>query len=305
MCPDVLIRDVAPRDGLQNEQLAHVSTAQKQQLVDDLVAAGLSSVELTSFVKPEAVPMMADADALMRQVRAAYPTLQTLGLIFNESGYQRALSAGAQHLALVYIASEALSIANTRRTPEHWLAEYRTLIPRILAGGAWLRVYVAAAWVCPYEGQVSPQRTLAAVEAFLALGAHEICLTDVAGLAQPQQVGSLCAEIAARWGAGRFAVHLHDTQALGLANAFAAFQAGIRTFDTSLGGLGGCPFAPGSAGNLATEDLVLMLHQMGCSTGIDIDALWRAVHRFEPVLGRRLGGRTRSWYDSQQEKETT
>jgi hydroxymethylglutaryl-CoA lyase len=143
------------------------------------------------------------------------------------------------------------------------------------------------------------------VEAFLALGAHEICLTDVAGLAQPQQVGSLCAEIAARWGAGRFAVHLHDTQALGLANAFAAFQAGIRTFDTSLGGLGGCPFAPGSAGNLATEDLVLMLHQMGCSTGIDIDALWRAVHRFEPVLGRRLGGRTRSWYDSQQEKETT
>ncbi len=299
----MLIRDVAPRDGLQNEKTAPVSTAQKRQLVDDLVAAGVSSVELTSFVKPEAVPMMADADTLMQQVRAAYPTLQTLGLIFNENGYARARAAGAQQVALVYIVTEALSAANTRRSPEHWLAEYRQLIPRILADGTWLRVYIAAAWVCPYEGQVSPQRALAAAETFLELGAHEICLTDVAGLAQPQQVGSLFADMAARWGAERFAAHLHDTQAFGLANAFAALQAGIRTFDTSVGGLGGCPFAPGSAGNLATEDLALMLHRMGISTGIDLDALWRAVHRFEAVLGRRLGGRTRSWYDSQQKRE--
>lgn len=293
------IREVSPRDGLQNEKVAPLTTADKQRLIDSLVAAGIGSIEVTSFVKPEAVPMMRDADAIMRYTRRTYPNLHSMGLIFNEQGIKRALAVGAKSLALVFIVSDGLSNANTGKPSDYWLEKYRTLIPKVRASGTWLRVYAAAAWVCPYDGQIPPERAYRYIDTLMDLGVDELCLTDVIGHAQPLQVGAMFDILAAKYGNEKLAVHLHDTQALGLANAYAAIQAGVRILDTSAGGLGGCPFAPGSAGNLATEDLVLMAHKMGYDTGINLDMLWDTVYEFESVIGRPLGGRTKAWYQGQ------
>jgi hydroxymethylglutaryl-CoA lyase len=293
------IREVSPRDGLQNEKVAPLTTADKTRLIDGLVAAGVSSLEVTSFVKPEAVPMMADADLIMRYMRSTYPAVHSMGLVFNEQGFERALAADAKALALVFIVSDGLSNANTGKPSDFWLEKYRALIPKVRASGTWLRVYAAAAWVCPYDGQIPPERAFRYIAELMDLGVDELCLTDVIGHAHPLQVSAMFDTLATRYGNEKLAVHLHDTQALGLANAYAALQAGVRVFDTSAGGLGGCPFAPGSAGNLATEDFVLMAHKMGYDTGIDLDALWHTIHNFETVMGRALGGRSKEWYEQQ------
>jgi hydroxymethylglutaryl-CoA lyase len=285
------ICEVGTRDGLQNEKAA-ISTADKQYMIDSLIDAGLQSLELTSFVKADAVPQMSDAETIMAYTRQTHPAAQGVGLIFNEQGYERALACGAQAVALVLIVSDSLSRANTGKTADEWLQRYRTLIPRIRENGTWLRVYLAAAWVCPYEGQISPERTLRYADQIWEMGVDELCPTDVIGHAQPLQVGELMETLGQRFEMGRLAVHLHDTQALGLANAYAAIQAGVRVVDSSVGGLGGCPFAPGSAGNLATEDLVFLAHKMGYATGIDRDKLWVLVDHLEKVIGRKLGGRT-------------
>lgn len=287
----LIIREVGTRDGLQNEK-AHLTTADKQMMIDGLVGAGVQSLELTSFVKPEAVPQMADADTIMRYASEQYPDRHHMGLIFNEQGYERALAAGAKSVALVFIVSEGLSKSNTGKLPDDWLEKYRTLIPKIRENGMWLRVYLAAAWVCPFEGQIPAERTLRYADAIWEMGADELCPTDVIGHAEPVQVGNLLETMGKRYGSDKLAVHLHDTQALGLTNAYAAIQAGVRVIDSSVGGLGGCPFAPGSKGNLATEDVVFMAHKLGYETGIDLDKLWALVGKLEGVMGRSLGGRT-------------
>ena len=190
------------------------------------------------------------------------------------------------------IVSEGLSRANTGKTPDEWMARYRSLIPRIRRDGIWLRVYLAAAWICPFDGPTPPERVLRYADLLWELGVDELCPTDVIGYAHPLQVGSLLESLGKRGDAKRLAAHFHDTQALGLANAYAAIQAGVTTLDASIGGLGGCPFAPGSAGNLATEDLVFMAHKMGYTTGIDLAALRPVVTDLETALGRKIGGRT-------------
>lgn len=295
----IKIYEVGPRDGLQNEATL-VETEQKKQLVDDLVRAGLSHIELTSFVHPKAVPQMADADEMMRSAMANYKDqgVQFVGLVFNQKGYDRALAAGCRAMAFGVSVTETFSQRNTRMSTQRAMEITRDLLAQARRDGIWTRVYLMAAWVCPFEGPTPPLRTIAYAEKVWEMGPDELAIADTIGHAHALEVGRLMERLGRRMDINRLAVHLHDTQALGLANATAALQAGVRIFDTSIGGLGGCPFAPGAAGNLATEDLVFMAYKMGLGTGVDFDALWDVIFDLEQMVDRSVGGRIRPWWES-------
>ena len=298
------IYEVGPRDGLQNEA-THLSVGQKQQLIDGLVASGLRHIETTSFVHPKAIPQLADADEVMAGVtsRHAGSGVEFVGLVFNDRGYERAWAGGCRSMAFGAAVSETFSLQNTHNTPRQALETARLLIDRAHSDGVRTRFYVMTAWICPFEGVVSPHKTLAVVQEIADWGVDEIAIADTVGHADPLSVGRLIEMIARRIEIERLAVHLHDTQALGLANATTALQAGIRIFDSSVGGLGGCPFAPGAAGNLATEDLVFLAFKVGLGTGVDFVRLWEVVYDLEHIIGRRIGGRIRQWWESGQDHE--
>lgn len=298
------IYEVGPRDGLQNEG-GILTARQKEGLVDGLVEAGLRHIEVTSFVHPKAVPQLADADEVMASVieRHAGDQVEFVGLVFNERGYERAWAGGCRSMAFGAAVSETFSLRNTRNTPRQALDTARTLIARAHQDDVRTRFYVMTAWICPFEGPISPHKTLAVVQEISDWGVDEIAIADTVGHADPISVGRLIELIARRIDIERLAVHLHDTQALGLANATAALQAGIRTFDSSVGGLGGCPFAPGAAGNLATEDLVFLAFKVGLGTGVDLARLWDVVYELERAIGRPIGGRIRQWWESSQAHE--
>jgi hydroxymethylglutaryl-CoA lyase len=291
------IYEVGPRDGLQNEANP-ISTARKNRLVDSLVDAGLHHIELTSFVHPQAVPQMADADDVMHTAVTRHPGQQFIGLVFNQRGYDRAIAAGCRAIACGVSVSESFSQSNTRMSSQEALDVTRTLIAQAKQEGVWTRVYVMTAWVCPFEGRTNPYRTIALAEKLWELGADELAVADTIGHADPLSVGRLMEELGRRLDMNRLAVHLHDTQAMGLANATTALQAGVRIFDSSVGGLGGCPFAPGAAGNLATEDLVFLAYKMGLGTGVDFQKLWPIIYDMEQWVGRPIGGRIRQWWES-------
>jgi hydroxymethylglutaryl-CoA lyase len=293
------IYEVGPRDGLQNEATP-VDTAKKQRLVAGLAAAGLRHIELTSFVHPEAVPQMADADALMRATLDRYgrSPLEFTGLVFNQRGYDRALAAGCRSMAFGVSVSETFSRRNTRMSPQQAFAITRDLVAQAKRDGVRSRVYVMTAWVCPFEGPTPPHKTIAVAERIWELGIDELAIADTIGHANPFEVGRLMEQLGRRLDMRKLAVHLHDTQALGLANAVTALQAGVRIIDSSIGGLGGCPFAPGAAGNLATEDLVFMAYKLGLGTGVDFDKLWGVILEMEQWVGRPIGGRIRAWWES-------
>ena len=293
------IYEVGPRDGLQNEP-ALIDTEQKLKMIRSLVSAGLREIEVTSFVHPQAVPQMADADKVMRRAMND-ETLQParfVGLVFNQFGYDRAVKAGCQALAFGISVSDTFSLRNTRMTAAEGLEVTKKLVERARSDGKWNRVYISAAWVCPFEGPMSPQRTIAYADKVREMGVDELVVADTVGHANPLEVGRLLERLGRRLGMEYIAVHLHDTQALGLANATAAIQAGIRAFDTSVGGIGGCPFAPGAAGNLATEDLVFLAYKLGLGTGVDFEKLWEIIVEVEQFIGRRIGGRIRPWWES-------
>ena len=298
------VYEVGPRDGLQNEATL-LSAAQKQGLIAGLVDAGLRHIEATSFVHPKAVPQLADADEVMADVTARYQEdgIEFVGLVFNERGYERALAGGCRSMAFGAAVSETFSLRNTHNTPRQALDTAHYLIDRARIDGVATRVYVMTAWVCPFEGVISPRKTMAVVEEIAGWGVDEIAIADTIGHADPLAVGRLIDMIARRVAMERLAVHLHDTQALGLANATTALQAGIRTFDSSVGGLGGCPFAPGAAGNLATEDLVFLAFKGGLGTGVDFARLWEVVYDLERMIGRPIGGRIRQWWESSRDHE--
>jgi hydroxymethylglutaryl-CoA lyase len=298
------IYEVGPRDGLQNETTL-LTAGQKQRLIDGLVEAGLRHIEATSFVHPNAVPQLADADEVMAAVTSRHSgsDVEFVGLVFNERGYDRALAGGCRSMAFGAAVSETFSLRNTHNTPRQALETARQLIARAQADGVTTRFYVMTAWICPFEGVVPPLKTLAVVQEIADWGVDEIAIADTVGHADPLSVGRLIDMIARRIEIWRLAVHLHDTQALGLANATAALQAGIRTFDSSVGGLGGCPFAPGAAGNLATEDLVFLAFKVGLGTGVDFARLWEVVYDLERIIGRPIGGRIRQWWESSQDHE--
>ncbi|MCA9959109.1 MAG: hydroxymethylglutaryl-CoA lyase [Anaerolineales bacterium] len=295
----IKIYEVGPRDGLQNEQTP-IATPQKKWLVDGLVQAGLKHIELTSFVHPKYVPQMADADAMMAYAAQTHHDSDTqfIGLVFNQRGYDRAIANGCNSMAFGVAVSETFSQENTRMSPARALEITRDLVAQARRDGVWTRVYLMTAWVCPFEGPINPWRTVSLAERIWELGIDELAVADTIGHAHPLEVGSLMEELGKRLGMNRLAVHLHDTQAIGLANATTALQAGVRIFDSSIGGLGGCPFAPGAAGNLATEDLVHLCYKMGIGTGVDFNQLWDIVHEMETWVTRPVGGRIRAWWES-------
>ncbi len=296
------ITDVAPRDGLQNQAVA-VSTADKLALVERLAAAGVASVEVTSFVSPKAVPQMADAGELLPQVQARLPQLRSSVLVPNLKGLERAHAAGAREIAVVLSATETMNRKNINMGLDEAADVSEQTVRAARELGLRTRAYVAVAFDCPFEGETPLERVVALAERMARAGAGEIVIADTIGAASPGMVKERMRALVPAIGADRLAVHFHDTRGLGAANAWAALEAGIRRFDASVGGIGGCPFAPGAAGNLATEDLVLLAERSGFATGISLDGLLLAIDLAQQVLQRPLGGRAIAWLRRQQEKK--
>ncbi|MDM0083681.1 hydroxymethylglutaryl-CoA lyase [Variovorax sp. J31P179] len=295
------ITDVAPRDGLQNQRV-QVPTEAKLALIRLLAEAGVQSVEATSFVSARAVPQMADAADLVPRLTAALPDLRCSVLVPNLKGLERAHAAGAQEIAVVLSATETMN----RRNINMGLAEATEVSERTLAAahrlGLRTRAYVAVAFDCPFEGATPVAEVVRLAARMHQAGAGEIVIADTIGSASPAQVKERLAALRDAVPVAQLAVHLHDTRGMAVANAWAALEAGVRRFDASVGGIGGCPFAPGAAGNVATEDLVLMAAQSGFETGISTDRLIDAVDFAEAQLQRPLGGHAITWLRRQREK---
>jgi hydroxymethylglutaryl-CoA lyase len=297
----VRVVEVGPRDGLQNEP-GFVPAAEKVRLVERLVAAGLRHVEVTSFVSPRAVPQLADAEAVASAL-TPHPGVTYSALVPNARGLERALAvrvgvlSGAEgsgvigELALFTGATDSFTRHNINLTVAESLERFAPLAAKAHAAGRRVRGYVSVAFGCPYEGAVAPARVHEVAERLFDLGVDEVSLGDTIGVATPNQVPEVAGPLLARFGPERIALHLHDTRGTALANALAGLLIGVTTLDASAGGLGGCPYAPGAAGNLATEDLLYLLHGMGIETGVDLEAVAAASRALGAVLGRRLRSR--------------
>ena len=273
MNPDVLISEVGPRDGLQSVK-ATLPTTAKFRWIDALVAAGLREIEVASFVPAKHLPQMADAAAVVRHA-LTHPGLTVMALVPNLRGAEAALKAGAHKLTIPVSASAAHSMANVRRTREDMIDEVRAIV-RLrdeLAPGVRVEAGISTAFGCTLQGEVPEDDVVWLAAAVIGAGADESGLSDTTGMANPAQVRRLFNRVRAAIGDKTGAAHMHNTRGLGLANCLAAYDVGVRTFDSSLGGLGGCPYAPGASGNVVTEDLVFMFEAMGVRTGVDIDKL--------------------------------
>jgi hydroxymethylglutaryl-CoA lyase len=299
MAPRVTVYEVGPRDGLQNEARA-LPTDEKLALVAALADAGLSRIEASSFVSPRWIPQLADAaDVVARLPRR--PGTSYVVLVPNAKGLERLVDAlgragpaGARPevAAAVFLsASERHNEKNVNRTVAESLAELETLVPAALGHGLPVRGYVSTVWGCPYEGRVDPARGAEIAHRLLALGCHQVSLGDTIGVGTPNQTRAILDLVLARARPEQIALHMHDTRGTALANVLAGLEAGLTTFDASVGGLGGCPYAPGASGNLATEDLVYMLHGMGYETGVDYAKLVQAGALAQRLVGRELPGR--------------
>ncbi|MDP9877476.1 hydroxymethylglutaryl-CoA lyase [Variovorax boronicumulans] len=297
------ITDVAPRDGLQN-QAVDVGTEGKLRLIELLVEAGLRSIEVTSFVSPKAVPQMADAAELAAQVQARFAALRTSVLVPNLKGLERAHAAGAKEIAVVLSATETMNRKNINMGLDQATEVSEQTLAAARALGLRTRAYVAVAFDCPFEGETPLDEVLRLSARMHAAAADEIVIADTIGSASPGQVKARMAALRGVVPIERLAVHLHDTRGMGVANAWAALEAGVRRFDASVGGIGGCPFAPGAAGNVATEDLVLMAERSGFSTGISLAGLLAAVDFAQGALRKPLGGRAITWLRRQRDKDT-
>jgi isopropylmalate/homocitrate/citramalate synthase len=283
----ITICDVAPRDGLQNDP-AHLPPAARSQLVNRLVDAGINHVEVASFVNPKRVPQMAGAEEVVEGIERR-PGVTLSGLILNARGYDRLAATGLDEVHMAVAASETLNQRNQNASIEESLADARQIIDRAHGDGRRVHIFVAASLGCPFEGAVDPEQVLRVAHEAVAAGADEICFADTIGVGVPSQVRELVTrgrELGVPVG-----VHLHDTRGTGLANADAAVHAGVAWLDASAGGVGGCPFAPGATGNIATEDLVYLLHGEGVSTGIDLVALIEVSHWLAEQLGHDIPGR--------------
>ncbi len=288
--PDqVSIYEVSPRDGLQNEALP-IPLEGKKQLLTALIASGLKRIELTSFVSPRWVPQLADAEELARELKAP-PGVTLSALCPNAKGFERAHAAGLREIAVFMSASETHNRKNTNKSIAESLDTFREVVPPALAANMRVRAYVSTVWGCPYEGDVDPKASLDITRALLDLGCYQVSLGDTIGVGTPLVTKRLVSLFLAEFAAPQLALHFHDTRGTALANALVGLELGIRDFDSSVAGLGGCPYAPGAAGNLATEDLVYMLQGMGVETGVDLDLLIEAGRVAEAVVGRRLPGK--------------
>ena len=281
----VRVVEVGPRDGLQNEKVL-ISTEQKIQFINMLAEAGLPVVEATSFVSPRAIPQLSDASAVMAGL-TRFSTTEYPVLVPNLKGMERALAAGVRSVAVFTAASESFTRHNINATIAESLANFRPVVALAQQEGVPVRGYISTVFGCPYEGAVAPQQVLTVAQALIEMGIGELSLGDTIGVTTPNQVidvlGLLMEEGAIP--VERLAVHFHDTRGTALANVLMALQVGISIVDSSAGGLGGCPYAPGAAGNLATEDLLYMLHGMGIHTGVNLEKVVAATRFIAPLLG--------------------
>ncbi len=281
----VRIVEVGPRDGLQNEKVS-IPTEQKIQFINLLSEAGLPVVEATSFVSPRAIPQLSDAGAVMAGI-TRHPNTQYPVLVPNLKGMERALAAGVTSVAVFTAASESFTRHNINATIAKSLANFRPVVDLARQAGIFVRGYISTVFGCPYEGSVAPEKVLSVAQALLEMGISELSLGDTIGVATPNQVVDVLSLLMEKGNipAVQLAVHFHDTRGTALANVLLSLQMGIRVLDSSVGGLGGCPYAPGAAGNLATEDLLYMLHGMGISTGVDLEKVVAATRFIVPWLG--------------------
>ncbi len=273
----VEIVEVGPRDGLQSEP-GIMPTAAKVAFIERLLAAGLRRIEVASFVNPKRVPQMADAELLFERIARRAGTRYT-ALVPNLAGLDRALAAGVSEIAIFAAASDSFSRANINQSVEESFATYRQVCERATARGLRIRAYLSTAFGCPYEGEVPVDRVASLAARLLDFGAFEVAVSDTIGVAHPAQVAAVVSAVTARMPLTAVALHFHDTRGTALANVLTALTLGVTTFDASAGGLGGCPYAPGASGNLATDDLIYMLDGLGVETGVSLDAL-SAASRF-------------------------
>ncbi|NND69456.1 MAG: hydroxymethylglutaryl-CoA lyase [Halioglobus sp.] len=289
----VHINDVGPRDGLQS-QATILTPAQRLQLIQALVDAGVESIEVGSFVSEKAVPAMAGT----AEVFAGLPDtgrVRYSALAPTTKYYEQALAAGVTTLEVFVCATESMNQKNVRAPVADSMRSAGEVIRRARDDGMSVIACVAVAWECPFEGKTDPATVMQMSRQYMDMGATSLLIADTIGAANPGDVGTLMSSLAEEHGAAQLACHFHDTRAMGMANVFSALQAGIRHFDASVGGLGGCPFAPGATGNVATEDVVMMLHQMGYATGIDLAALMAAGQLAGALTGTPTGGRGDRW----------
>ena len=280
------IVEVGPRDGLQNEALL-VSTADKVALIRRCISAGARRIEVASFVNPRKVPQMADAEAVVEALgRPAGVT--RIGLVLNLRGAERALAAGVDQLGAVAVASDTFGMRNQGQDSAQSVEEAKAIIAMATAAGRSAQVTIAAAFGCPFEGEIDPAHVVAMVRELAQAGPCEVALADTIGVAVPAQVTTLVAAVRQAITPLPVRVHFHDTRNTGVANAWAAVEAGAVTVDASLGGLGGCPFAPGAAGNVATEDVAYLFARSGIETGLDLDRLLGASQWLAGIMGKAL-----------------
>jgi hydroxymethylglutaryl-CoA lyase len=284
----LIVQEVSPRDGLQIEP-TWVETADKIALIDQLSLAGFSRIEAGSFVSPKAIPALRDGDDVFRGIERR-PGVMYVALIPNLRGAQRAMDAGADELNLVMSASQTHNLANMRMRCEQSLTAFADVVSLVAGSSLSLNGSIATTFGCPFEGKIDEDRVLQIVDAYLELGMQGITLADTTGMANPRQVHRLVQRVLARIPASALTLHFHNTRGLGLSNVIAAYEAGARRFDASLGGLGGCPFAPGASGNICTEDLVNMCDEMGIDTGIDLPHLLTLSRTLPALLGHEMPG---------------
>ena len=285
----VTVVEVGPRDGLQNEARA-LTVEDRVAFCRELVAAGLSVVEVGAMVSPKWVPQMAGSDEVLRRVERR-PGLRLPVLVPNRKGFEAARAAGAREVAVFTAASETFNRRNINASIDESFVRFAEFVPEARREGVWVRGYVSTCFGCPYEGRVAPEKVVEVARRLVELGCDEVSIGDTIGVAVPSQVADVMGRLGETLPRERLAVHLHDTRGTALANVLAALQEGIAVVDSAAGGLGGCPFAPGASGNLATEDLLYMLHGMGIETGVDLGKVVRASRGLASRLGRALPSR--------------
>ncbi len=296
----VTIVEVGPRDGLQNER-APVSTSDKIEFVNRLSAANLPVIEVSAFVSPKWVPQMADAADVFAGI-SRRPGVRYTALVPNRAGLDRAIAAGVDEVAVFAATSETFSRRNINQGIDASLADYAAVSARAGEAGLRVRGYLSTAFGCPFEGEIAPDRVATIAGRLIDLGVYEVAVSDTIGIAHPGQVPRVLDAVLARVPAERIALHFHDTRGTALANVLTALPFGIATFDASAGGLGGCPYAPGAAGNLATDDLIYMLDGLGIETGVSLAALSEASAFIESKLDHRLPSKYAQAWLSQAER---
>ena len=287
--PRATIYEVGPRDGLQNEARM-VATADKIAFVNALARTGLRFIEITSFVNPKWIPQLADAVEVARGVERPGGVAYS-ALVPNRRGLEAAIAAGMKEIAVFLSASETHNRKNVNKTIAETLAAFAEVVEPARAAGVRVRAYVSTVYGCPYEGEVDPRRAVELTRALRQLGVYQVSLGDTVGVANPAQVERVLDLVLAEAPPDEVAMHFHDTRGTALANCLVGLAMGVTTIDAAVGGLGGCPYAPGASGNLATEDLVAMLHAMGVETGVDLDKLVDCSQQVAALVGHELPSR--------------